>query len=222
MVRKRPSRTPPERLTREAQKARTREALVAAATRRFAERGIEATSLDDVALAAGFTKGAIYAHFPNKRALIDAVTAHQVVGIDPAPLLREDLPMPERLALMGASAEALLRGLPPEAVLLDLEYSLDRLRHRPARRAKGATAPAPVGESDVLARFAALNAAQGARPALDDAELVAVMGMLVRGYARALAETPDLVRLESLPTVFRLLAGDAASPAPRTKRARGR
>ena len=82
---------PRTRLTQQARKAKTREAIVAAATRRFALRGVEATSLDDVAEAAGFTKGAIYANFPNKRALVDAVIERNIVQIDPALLVRPDL-----------------------------------------------------------------------------------------------------------------------------------
>src|SRR6202049_1102795 len=35
----------------------------------FAERGFHATSMDDVAAAAGVTKPVLYQHFPSKRAL---------------------------------------------------------------------------------------------------------------------------------------------------------
>jgi AcrR family transcriptional regulator len=48
------------RLTQEERKARTREAILAAAVRLFARQGVEATSLDQIAEAAGYTKGAIY------------------------------------------------------------------------------------------------------------------------------------------------------------------
>src|SRR5437879_8396805 len=39
----------------------------------FAERGIELTTLDEVAQAAGFTKGAIYRQFPSKSAFLLAL-----------------------------------------------------------------------------------------------------------------------------------------------------
>ncbi len=39
----------------------------------FAERGFEIATLDEVALAAGFTKGAIYRHFPSKGAFLLAL-----------------------------------------------------------------------------------------------------------------------------------------------------
>jgi len=47
-------------------KAETRSLLVAAGLELFAERGFDIATLDEVALAAGFTKGAIYRHFPSK------------------------------------------------------------------------------------------------------------------------------------------------------------
>ncbi len=53
--------------------AETRTLLVEAGLRVFAERGLELASLDDVADAAGFTKGAIYRHFPSKGAFLLAL-----------------------------------------------------------------------------------------------------------------------------------------------------
>ena len=54
-------------------KAETRSLLVAAGLELFAERGFEIATLDEVALAAGFTKGAIYRHFPSKGAFLLAL-----------------------------------------------------------------------------------------------------------------------------------------------------
>jgi len=51
-------------------KAETRALLLEAGLRVFAERGLEVATLDDVADAAGFTKGAIYRQFPNKGAFL--------------------------------------------------------------------------------------------------------------------------------------------------------
>ncbi len=54
-------------------KVETRSLLVAAGLELFAERGFELVTLDEVALAAGFTKGAIYRHFPSKGAFLLAL-----------------------------------------------------------------------------------------------------------------------------------------------------
>jgi AcrR family transcriptional regulator len=67
-----------QRLTREEKKAQTRERLIEAAARVFAEKGFATTSLDEVADAAGLTKGAVYSNFENKEDLVvAALRAHQ-------------------------------------------------------------------------------------------------------------------------------------------------
>jgi AcrR family transcriptional regulator len=48
---------------------KTREALLRAASKLFARRGLEGTSVDDIAEAAGYTKGAFYANFNSKEEL---------------------------------------------------------------------------------------------------------------------------------------------------------
>jgi AcrR family transcriptional regulator len=62
-----------ERLTRAQQQQRTRERLLDAAETLFGDRGIHQTSLDEIAAAAGLTKGAIYANFGGKKDLIAAI-----------------------------------------------------------------------------------------------------------------------------------------------------
>jgi AcrR family transcriptional regulator len=66
-----------QRLTREEKKAQTRERLIEAAAKVFAEKGFAATSLDEVADAAGLTKGAVYSNFENKEDLVRAVLQAQ-------------------------------------------------------------------------------------------------------------------------------------------------
>jgi AcrR family transcriptional regulator len=61
------------RLTRSQQTAATREDLLAAARRVFADRGYHAASLDEVAREAGYTKGAVYSAFGAKGRLFLAV-----------------------------------------------------------------------------------------------------------------------------------------------------
>jgi AcrR family transcriptional regulator len=51
----------------------TRNALVEEATRLFAERGFGATALEDIATATQVTRGAVYHHFANKRAVFETV-----------------------------------------------------------------------------------------------------------------------------------------------------
>ena len=64
---------PVEKLTRERRRQQTRDVLVAAATEVFARRGYEGASLEEIAEAAGFTRGAIYKNFAGKEELFFAV-----------------------------------------------------------------------------------------------------------------------------------------------------
>src|SRR6476469_10639579 len=63
-----------EQWTRERRLERTRALLLDAAEEVFAEKGFTPATLDDIAHAAGYTKGAIYKHFPTKEDLSLAVS----------------------------------------------------------------------------------------------------------------------------------------------------
>jgi AcrR family transcriptional regulator len=58
---------------RSGRRARTRAALLEAAARVYAERGVEGATLDAVAEQAGYTKGAVYDHFGSKESLLFAL-----------------------------------------------------------------------------------------------------------------------------------------------------
>lgn len=60
-------------LSRSERQAQTYEELLDAAQAAFAERGFHATSVAEIALAAGYTKGAVYANFAGKTELFLAV-----------------------------------------------------------------------------------------------------------------------------------------------------
>jgi AcrR family transcriptional regulator len=76
-----------ERLTRAQQQEITRAKLLDAAETLFGDRGIHRSSLDEIAAAAGLTKGAIYANFGSKKNLITAILARKLSddGPDPQP-----------------------------------------------------------------------------------------------------------------------------------------
>ncbi len=121
---------------------RTRRRLIELAIERFGERGYRATSVSEIARAAGLTQAASYAYFENKEALFDAA-----VDADAAAILRSttsrvsDLPAGQlvpmllvfflgslndhplvRRVLSGQEPEALRRlvNLPALAELTDL------------------------------------------------------------------------------------------------------
>ena len=61
------------RLSRSERRERTRDELVSAADERFTRDGFHATSLDQIAAHAGYTKGAVYSNFASKEDLFFAV-----------------------------------------------------------------------------------------------------------------------------------------------------
>lgn len=61
------------RLTRSERSAQTRRELLQAAERRFLEHGYHATTLDEIADDAGYTKGAVYSTFQSKAGLFLAL-----------------------------------------------------------------------------------------------------------------------------------------------------
>ncbi len=63
----------PRRLTQKERRAETRRCLMASAARAFARQGLDQTSIDRVAEDAGYTKGAFYANFKNKKELFLAM-----------------------------------------------------------------------------------------------------------------------------------------------------
>jgi AcrR family transcriptional regulator len=65
---------------RSERKAATRARLLDAAARVYARNGFAGATLDEVAADAGFTKGAVYAHFGSKENLLMALLQEHLVG----------------------------------------------------------------------------------------------------------------------------------------------
>jgi TetR/AcrR family acrAB operon transcriptional repressor len=73
-----------------AETEQTRQEIIAAARRVFAERGVSRTTLADIAKEAGVTRGAIYWHFKNKPDLFFAMM--EQVSLPMVDLMEENLP----------------------------------------------------------------------------------------------------------------------------------
>ena len=123
---------PVERLTPERRRELTRSALVEAAADVFARRGYDGASLEEIAEAAGFTRGAIYSNFGSKEDLMLAVVERYneaLVGAFSDTLERAtDISQEE----MTVSAAALWRDLirrDPNLTALNLEFRLRALRN---------------------------------------------------------------------------------------------
>lgn len=106
-----------------AEQREAREELLAAALRVFAKRGYQQAGVDEIAAEAGYSKGALYWHFPGKEQLLVALLEERI-----------DAPMREMVALLESAppdrdmskeaAREFARQLNEEreAILIDREY----------------------------------------------------------------------------------------------------
>lgn len=200
---------------RAATKARTREALLVAARRVFAERGYGPASVEEIARTAGVSVGSVYVHFASKEALFTELVEDQtsaavdhksaLVGGDP----QETFAALDRLVTDVADSR--------EDALLDAEVWLYAVRH-PEFAGR-------LAEHEVrLARLATDELARGwddvdpaVRAAVREDEVVIAAAALYHGLIRlrrVLGE--DAVSGDLYSRVLRLLlhmpaTGDAAS-----------
>ena len=89
--------------------AETRNGILDAAEHVFAKRGVSHTSLEDIATAAGVTRGAIYWHFKNKSELFNAMVNRVMLPIEEIVGRSADDDAADPLALLKDAAVGALR-----------------------------------------------------------------------------------------------------------------
>jgi AcrR family transcriptional regulator len=157
---------------RDEQRARTRADLLDAAARVFAAQGYHASSVDQVAEAAGYTKGAVYSNFSSKEELfLELLDRH----LDQAIGLLEQLVFevaPEARAERFAQEHERLTVLDRDWFLLEAEFLLyaarneqvrDRIAARQRRTHERVTAIARRHLDDLEIPDEVLSAAEVAR-----------------------------------------------------------
>jgi AcrR family transcriptional regulator len=126
---------PLEKLTPERRRELTRTALVDAAAEVFARRGFQAASLDEIAEAAGFTRGAIYSNFGGKDDLMLAVVEQHSQNLIGAFSSAMDVESgPDRRAVAAAQLWKDLVRRDEGLLALQLEFRLYALRNPEFRR----------------------------------------------------------------------------------------
>lgn len=164
---------------RERKKASTRRALVDAAARLFTERGVEATTMDDIARAAGMSRTSVFNYFGYKEMILCEIGARYVQEVA-GPVLR-DLDRPaeaifhdvaESLASLATREPALIAAVARETT------HPDAARRRRAQETMGYSAVVNV----LLDRFAAVGALRHPELRESYANLIVdlVSGTLVR------------------------------------------
>ena len=96
-------------MTRATERAQaTRQRFLAVATRLFAERGYEGTSIEAILEEAGASRGSLYHHFPGKDALFEAVLIRLLEDTGQQTILAAD-GAPDSVAAMQAGCRAWVR-----------------------------------------------------------------------------------------------------------------
>ena len=87
----------------------TRQQLLDAAERVFLAQGVAGTSLNDIAVAAGTTRGAIYWHFKDKAELFNAMMERVTLPLEQGFLRSDDEALADPLAHVRDSFIAVLK-----------------------------------------------------------------------------------------------------------------
>lgn len=186
------------RMSRAERKEMTRELLLDAAIEVFADKGYHGASLDDVADAAGFTKGAVYSNFTRKSDLFRALLEREAGRYDQA-LTQTVSKVPLEL-LPDVAAELLAA---PEAdqetQTLLVEFWLAAVRD-PSLRASLLNTTDLVGQA-----FEDKFEESGAEPGFDGRDLAVLFDALVTGLLMNRALDPEGRQPELLARAMRKL-----------------
>ena len=203
------------RLTRAERKELTRELLLDAAIEVFAQRGYHGASLEDVAAAAGFTKGAVYSNFETKADLFMALLVRETARRNAALAAAiASEPMEELPKVAGRWLER-QAGEHRDWDVLTVEFWLAAARDpQIADRLR-------AGRRDIIDQLGrvvdARLAESGSQPGLDGREIVVLLDALGTGLLMNSILEPEVVR----PELFSRAIGKLLAPMTEDVRASG-
>jgi AcrR family transcriptional regulator len=212
-----PERT--QRLTRDERRAQTRERLLDAAADVFNRLGYHGASLEAVAEAAGYTKGAVYSNFASKAELLAALAERRGAGgtLEPTWQAFVEMPIGDFIDGMGE----MLRGQAARDEswdVLTIELWLAAMRDPPLRAVVshdyrqmredfGPVIERKLAEEGIATPFTA-------------AELGSLVSAMGSGLILQYYLEPGAVDPELLPRALRRLLGLPSTAAARAERAR--
>ncbi|WP_275467292.1 TetR/AcrR family transcriptional regulator [Streptomyces noursei] len=193
-----------KRLTREESRQQTRTRLLAAAAELFTERGVNGTSVEQIAERAGYTRGAFYGNFEDKNALVAELlhdrTRHELEEVG---TLTQDAASPaDALDKLRAWNRDRAQHL-PQWLALRMELVLHTLRNDALRPL--------LAERELLARNAHTTgleqafAARGVASPADPAFLALIVHALEDGLLIQRLLTPDGIPDDVVVDAFDLL-----------------
>ena len=194
------------RLTRQESQARTRALILETATAEFLARGYSGTSLERVAETAGFSKGAVYAHFAGKEELCLAVLeTHFFAQLQRfmADFTGGGDTIDERLAVLERWWDILLAD--EDWQLLAVEFAVQTRRNPKIQ--EQLVARERMLRSAVTALIAQQGAQLGVSPILPPDQLAVVLVAVVGGIAVQRLIDPTIPTSLLTDTVRRLFRG---------------
>ena len=197
----------PKRLTRAERRAMTREALVAAASRVIAERGLHGASIEAIVAEAGFTGGAFYANFDSKEELFTEVLEQRVFKAWRQILAEAAGPSGIPTARQVGEVSAAMNSHPDAGWIIQhwLELMANARRDERFRRIAAGLWRDSRELSTTLVT-AAFEAA-GREPPAPVEHLVIAMNALETGLALQHYTDPDAVPADLIPEIFDLVFG---------------
>ena len=185
----------------------TRRRLIDVAAELFAERGYEATPLEEILARTGVSKGALYHHLPNKEALFEAVFREMAT---------ETMELIAKAAIESPD--------PLEMLRLGAQAWLDQMMDAGRRRISCVDGPAVLGWAKFrqideefyvgMVRKVLEAAVESGRIPKQNVELLAHMSIAILGEAAMViagADDPVEARKEAGEAVDRMLDGLAAA-----------
>jgi AcrR family transcriptional regulator len=180
------------RITRSERKARTREELLAAARSVFLRRGFHGATLEEIAEAAGYTKGAVYSNFAGKDDLYLALLEEHYDGrvAAYAEMLLDETSFEAAVRAVGRfMAESDARE--PDWLPTLAEFVAHAARHESLRRAYVRTRERFLAAiADVIQTLCDRHGLRLLVPALEAAR---ASSLLARGYSAERRLDPDAV-----------------------------
>lgn len=197
------------RLTRQEKRELTRNAILRAASTLFARKGVEGTSMEEIARHAGLTQGAIYSNFKGKDDLWWAICDQITRTVDFEDFLTGERTLPEAFGEAGAAGARLLRDVPKTDLLLDQEFRLFLMRHPKAKARWVGEMRAADDEGGT--RLEAIADERGESLPMPGERLALLMDIMSLGLIQMFMLDPDRIDEEFCADAFALLAGSGGT-----------
>jgi AcrR family transcriptional regulator len=193
------------RLTRAEQRARTRAALLDAAGRVIAQRGLHGASIEAIVAEAGYTGGAFYANFASKEDLFAELLEQRVFRVWREILVENGAGGAQRSAREVGEISAAMNRHPDARWVIQLWLELMANAGRDERFREIAAKLWRDGRAFSAAMLAAAYDRAGVEPPVPPEQLVTAMMALETGLSLQHYADPDAVPVDLMPKLFELL-----------------